>query len=81
MIAENVFAEPFVSRWFFDVEIFARVVIIIGKSSARQQIVEVPLQQWKDKDGSNIRFKQYFVAPIDLLKILLKYRKKMNSIN
>ncbi len=79
-MAGKVFCKPFLSRWFFDVEIFARIAVIIGKSSAKKEIIEVPLQEWKDKDDSKLSAKQYFVAAIDLLKIFLKYRKKMSRI-
>ena len=75
-IASKIFSERFLSRWFFDVEIFARVTKIIGKDNALKQIVEVPLLEWRDKEGSKLRIRQYFIAIIDLLRILFSYRKR-----
>ena len=74
-IASEIFSERFLSRWFFDVEIFARVTKVIGKDKAIKQMVEVPLLEWRDKEGSKLVVRQYLVAIIDLLRIFFAYRK------
>ena len=75
-IASEIFSERFLSRWFFDVEIFARATKVIGKDNAIIQMVEVPLLEWRDKEGSKLGVRQYFIAIIDLLRIFLTYRKR-----
>lgn len=73
-IAAEIFSRPFLSSWFFDVEIFARIKKIIGKDLALKQIMEIPLHEWKDKSGSKLRLRHYFICIIDLWRIFLNYR-------
>lgn len=44
----EAFGEPFHTRWIFDVEIIKRI---------KQNIIEYPLQEWKDVKGSKLRFR------------------------
>ncbi len=71
--AAYLFREPFSSRWFFDVEIFARMIRRWGKSQAAKQIMEVPLEKWKDRSGSKVKFRTYLLGFVDLLKIHFLY--------
>lgn len=70
-------AEPFVSRWIFDVEILARYLQFYRRAgvSAEQRIYELPLLRWVDIDGSKVRGKDFVRAGLDLLKIARRYSK------
>jgi dolichyl-phosphate beta-glucosyltransferase len=71
----KVFAEPFLSRWVFDVEIIARYLNLYGKDPRRleQIIYEYPLETWVDIPGSKVRPKDFFAAVQDLVRIKCKY--------
>ncbi len=74
-VARTVFNEPFLSRWFFDVELFARVRQVLGADAPGRSMIEVPLRKWTDKSGSKIRFRHYFVAGYEMLRIGWRYTK------
>ena len=79
-VAKEIFATPFVSKWIFDIELFARTIIKFGYQNALSKIIEFPLSAWKDVRGSKLQTKDMFRQPIDLLKIhnhykLYKYAK------
>ena len=70
------FAEPFLSRWIFDVEILAR---LIGRYEARgddlaHHLVEVPLRRWSDVAGSKITTFDAARAAGELARIGHEYR-------
>jgi glycosyltransferase involved in cell wall biosynthesis len=74
--ARELFAEPFVARWAFDVEILARLVRARrGRDLPPPEAVvcEVPLAQWTDVAGSKIRPRDYLRAGLDLLRIWRRY--------
>lgn len=73
-LARKVFAEPFMTRWLFDVEMFARINKLLGHKRAAEVIFEVPLQKWIEKGGSKLSLKSLIRVPLELLKIYLKYR-------
>ena len=71
-----LFAEQFLGRWVFDVELIAR--LIAGRrgsdlSPLEEAIVEVPLLTWRDVAGSKLRARHFFAVGYDLLRIQLKY--------
>lgn len=68
-----LFAEPFVSRWIFDVEIIARYIKLDGPQKAMQGIYEFPLPVWKDIDGSKVKPQDFFKALRDLMLIRGRY--------
>ena len=72
----RIFADPFSSRWVFDVEILAR---FIGErngnvDSIRRSIYEFPLLAWRDIEGSRLRPVDFARAFVDVVKIHRKYR-------
>jgi len=75
---EAVFATPFLSRWIFDVEIIARLMLKLNgdeeSPEARDVIFEQPLMIWRDVAGSKIHAKDFAVVGVDLARILLRYR-------
>lgn len=73
-IARSVFSERFLSRWVFDVEIFARIAQMLGKDEARRRILEIPLLAWQDRRGSKLSLRHYLTAVAALCRIYLFYR-------
>ncbi len=73
-VVEAIFPEQFITRWLFDVELLARYKKQYGKESAIEKIYEYPLYKWEDVDGSQLKSRDFFKAPLELLKIRRKYR-------
>lgn len=73
----ELFAEPFCSRWVFDVEIIARFIRQLRYDMPRVEaaIYEFPLPEWRDVAGSRVRPRDFFRAFFDIVKIHRKYRK------
>ena len=66
----GLFAEPFVARWIFDVEILARLIALRGgPGPAAEVICEHPLEVWTDVPGSKLALRDYARAALDLLRI------------
>jgi dolichyl-phosphate beta-glucosyltransferase len=72
-IIPEIFNAPFISKWLFDVEIFARIIRIFGLNSSLHIMIEVPLRQWIDTPGSKIRPTYLLNAPLELFKIHKTY--------
>jgi glycosyltransferase involved in cell wall biosynthesis len=69
---KKVFRNPFHVSWIFDVEIFARFLIIerqAYRDRAGADWVEYPLEHWCDIKGSKIGWRSFFISGIDLLKL------------
>lgn len=76
---ERVFANPFLSRWVFDVEIITRFKQYFREAGVETatKIYELPLYEWQDVKGSKVHLKDGFLAYVDLAKIYLTYRKSL----
>jgi dolichyl-phosphate beta-glucosyltransferase len=72
--ASKLFAEQFASNWFFDIELFVRARIILGKEQYALQIAEEPLQEWREVGGSKLKLSDFLKAPFEVLKIYSKYK-------
>ena len=68
-VVDELFSQPFITRWLFDVEILARYSKTHGNEAAITNIYEFPLYQWQDIDGSRLKSRDFIKAPIELLKI------------
>jgi glycosyltransferase involved in cell wall biosynthesis len=69
----NVLATPFQSRWIFDVELLARLGRRIPGGLLRGAC-EVPLREWTDVGGSQLRWHAFLRAPFELARI---YRREL----
>jgi glycosyltransferase involved in cell wall biosynthesis len=67
--AEEIFREPFVSRWIFDLEILLRM------RRAGLRAVECPVKEWQDRAGSHLNIvRNLFRVLRDLAQIRARYR-------
>jgi glycosyltransferase involved in cell wall biosynthesis len=72
----EIFRDPFVARWAFDVEILARLIRSrrsVGLPSAESVVCEVPLPEWIDVAGTKVGVLDYLRAAVDLLRIRRRY--------
>ena len=69
-LAQELFAQPFESRWLFDVEIFFRLKALGDPSKLA---CELPLINWQAKHGSKTNPKVFINAPLELWRIRKKY--------
>jgi dolichyl-phosphate beta-glucosyltransferase len=72
---DEIFADPFLSRWIFDVEIIARLVRQRGRDAAARAIYELPIMTWHDVKGSKVKSTDFGRALKDLWRIHRAYRK------
>jgi glycosyltransferase involved in cell wall biosynthesis len=73
-LATQVFEKPFISRWLFDVEIFARILGIYGKDVIEDVAIEVPVRVWIDKGKSKVSWIYGFRVFYDLIRIHHHYK-------
>ncbi len=69
-------AEPFHSRWAFDVELLGRLIAAQGGPDG---IREVPLTEWRDVGGSTLRLDGMLRAGLDLARVaveLSRFRRR-----
>ena len=76
-LARRLFAEPFLSRWLFDVELMARAIALLGRPGASRAMFEVPLETWEDRGGSKVSPRVFLRAPLELMRIYLSYRSAL----
>ncbi len=72
----SLFAEPFRSRWIFDVELFARLVrrrVLEDGPPVREIVYELPLDCWTDVAGSRLRGGDFVRAAVELGEIWWTY--------
>ena len=75
-IVYKLFKQPFISKWLFDIEIFARTIDLVGIDNTKKIMMEIPLQRWVDKEDSKLSARYMLKVPFELMKIFLAYRKK-----
>ena len=69
--------QPFTSRWAFDVELLGR--LLKGSTTARgipvDAFLEVPLNSWRDIEGTHVRATDGFAAVLQVIAIGMHQRK------
>lgn len=78
-LAKEVFYEPFISKWLFDIEIIARLQESYNYDQVIKMIYEVPLTVWIEKGNTKIRLKDLMRLPLQLLRIHWKYKSLKNT--
>jgi glycosyltransferase involved in cell wall biosynthesis len=78
-LAEDLFAAPFLSRWLFDVELFARIIGLVGREEAVRQIQEYPLERWTDVGESKVSLSYLPKIPFELWRISRHYRHQLEN--
>jgi len=67
--AARAFADPFVTRWIFDLEVLIRL--------GGALVIEYPVRAWEDVDGSKLRLlPNIWRTARDLVRLRLKYRPR-----
>jgi len=69
----DAFSTPFVTRWIFDVEIIARLIRASSRDHIRATLYELPLHEWRDVAGSNVRPRDFLRSAADLWRIHRTY--------
>ncbi|MBJ7327851.1 MAG: glycosyltransferase [Chthoniobacterales bacterium] len=69
-VVSDLFAEEFISRWIFDVELYCRM--------GHDRILEFPLKVWTHAPGSKVSVPGHSLGvAADLMKIRSKYGKRV----
>lgn len=72
---EALFAQPFSTRWIFDVEILARLIRsrrLSGQGPVEELLYEMPLAEWLEKGGSKLKSGDFAKAVVELAVIWRK---------
>ncbi len=73
-------ATPFVSRWAFDIELLGRLLYHDGDPrSAGGRFVELPLREWRERQGSKLTPRAALRAAVDLARIAPTMRRTRRS--
>ena len=76
-LAIKLFEESFISKWLFDVELFARIINIYGRQYCISKMKEIPLRKWIEKGGSKVKITYAFRLWFDLIRIKRKYHSTL----
>ncbi len=72
-----LFADVFLTRWVFDVEILARFIKLLPPSgdhaTLERKVHEIPLKTWMDVKGSRLKPGDFVKAPMELARIWNHY--------
>lgn len=73
-IVPALFAQPFITKWLFDVELLFRYKKAYGRAAAINLVYEYPVMAWADVEGSQLKLRDFIKAPYELYKINRKYK-------
>ena len=76
-ILDAILARPFSSRWIFDVEILARLDVLLkttGGVAVQDALYEFPLDEWYEIAGSRLRMTDFLRATVELTDLCWRYR-------
>ena len=74
---DTILARPFSSRWIFDVEILARLDVLLkstGGMSVQKALYEFPVDAWYEIPGSRLHITDFLRATVELTDLCLRYR-------
>lgn len=69
--AAKLFGKPFLTRWFFDVELLRRLQCLRGSRDLAGAVWEVPLRCWRDIEKSKVSMLR---ALADFLSLIFRWR-------
>ncbi|MEI9811993.1 MAG: glycosyltransferase [Acidobacteriota bacterium] len=71
----DLFRDPFITRWVFDVEIIARWIRLndFDRERVKASIYEYPLHRWEDVGGSKVKPYDFILAFRDVVRIYRRY--------
>lgn len=78
-LTPRLFADRFLSRWIFDVEILARALRFSAQARGdvdQPLVVEYPLQVWVDVEGSKLKWSDFVRAAAELSQIAVYLRRR-----
>ncbi|MFN7708721.1 MAG: glycosyltransferase [Sphingobacteriia bacterium] len=75
-----LFSTPFHSRWLFDVEMIARLIIDVGYTKIGQTLYEHPLKTWLHMGGSKISLFSMLKVPRDLFMEYKSYHFRLREL-
>ncbi|MEE8116594.1 MAG: glycosyltransferase [Gemmatimonadales bacterium] len=73
-VVQLLFAEPFVSRWLFDIELYLRLRRLDSDTGLAAHVHEHPLTEWKAVGRSGLGLRDFVSAPFQLWRIFRHYR-------
>ncbi len=73
-LIESLFKEQFKTKWIFDVELLARYQLQVGKKNVLENVLEIPVLEWKEVNGSKLNLMALIKIPFELLKINRCYK-------
>jgi glycosyltransferase involved in cell wall biosynthesis len=68
--AKQIFEQPFISKWLFDVELLKRLQKI---HNIKEVVKEIPLEKWEEIGNSKIKISDFLRIPFQLFQIYRKY--------
>ena len=76
ILPKSIFAEPFKTKWFFDIEIHQRINDYLGYNF---KVWEEPVNSWKDVSDSKITLLELPILMKELVKITILLLKSHNN--
>lgn len=73
-VVQPLFAEPFVSPWLFDIELYLRFRRLYSDTGLATRVYEHPLTEWKAVGHSRLGQWDFVRAPLQLWRIFRHYR-------
>jgi glycosyltransferase involved in cell wall biosynthesis len=73
-VVQPLFAESFVSPWFFDLELYVRLRALSPDMALTDRVCEQTLSEWKAMGHSSLRWRDFVKAPLELYQIYRRYR-------
>lgn len=77
-----VFAKPFKVNWIFDVEIFARFLVVSNASPTEisSKWIEYPLYEWNDVKGSKVKIRDFIKSGFELMALFFYLKTPLRNL-